>query len=170
MGIGDRHAGTVRAVPVPETAAARPVRFAGSNADPETEKFTDENRAYNGLENHHMPFGHGDGGYVRGEAHANGTGSLRVPARRGYDGTLRHIEPRHPHRHIRRVCGAAGRQGGRRRRKDGQHCTEFGGQEAHPQAAGGLQVPVRRAIVAARRFRQACARRPFQKDQRRGAA
>ena len=54
-GIRDRHTGTIRAVPVPETTAARLVQFVESNTDPEAGKFTDENRAYNGLKNHHIP-------------------------------------------------------------------------------------------------------------------
>ena len=104
VGIRDRHTGTIRAVPVPETTAARLIQFVESNADPEAEKFTDENRAYNGLKNHHT-VNHGDGEYVRGEVHINGMESFWALVRRGYNGTFHHIEPKHLHRYINEFSG-----------------------------------------------------------------
>ena len=74
-GIRDRKTGTVRAVPVPETTAARLLEFVESNADPEAKKFTDESRAYGDLKNHET-VNHGDGEYVRGEVHVNGMESF----------------------------------------------------------------------------------------------
>ena len=53
VGTGDRETGIIRAAPVPETAAASPMQFVESNADPDSEKFTDENRAYADLKIHH---------------------------------------------------------------------------------------------------------------------
>lgn len=53
MDIKNREAGTIGAVPAPETTAARPPVFVGPNADPGTEKFTYENREPNYLENRH---------------------------------------------------------------------------------------------------------------------
>ncbi len=47
VGIKDRKTGTVRAIPVPETAAARLLAFIEANVDPNSKKFTDENRTYN---------------------------------------------------------------------------------------------------------------------------
>lgn len=75
MGIKDRATGTIRAIPVPETTAARLVEFVEPNANPNSEKFTDENRAYNGLKNH-QTVKHGDGEYVRGKVHINGLESF----------------------------------------------------------------------------------------------
>ncbi len=53
MDIKDREAGTIGAVPAPETAAASLLAFMGPNADPGTGKFTYENREPNYLENRH---------------------------------------------------------------------------------------------------------------------
>ena len=50
--IKDRETGTVRAMPVPETAAARLVEFVESSITKDTQVFTDENRDCNGLNNH----------------------------------------------------------------------------------------------------------------------
>ena len=104
VGIRDRETGTIRAVPVPETTAARLIQFVESNVDPEAEKFTDENRAYADLKNHHT-VNHGDGEYVRGEVHINGIESFWALVRRGYNGTFHHIEPKHLHRYINEFSG-----------------------------------------------------------------
>ena len=104
VGIRDRKTGTIRAVPVPETTAARLVQFVESNADPNSKKFTDENRAYNDLKNH-QTVNHGDGEYVRGEVHINGMESFRALMRRGYSETFHHIEPKHLHRYINEFAG-----------------------------------------------------------------
>lgn len=107
VGIKDRETGTIRAVPVPETTAARLIQFVESNADPDSEKFTDENRAYNGLKNH-QTVNHGDGEYARGEVHINGMESFWALVRRGYNGTFHHIEPKHLHRYINEFAGRLG--------------------------------------------------------------
>ena len=52
-----------------------------------------------------ISFHHGDGEYARGEAHINGMGSFWAPVRRGYNGTFRHIEPKHLHRYINGFAG-----------------------------------------------------------------
>ena len=75
VGIKDREAETIRAMPVPETTAARPVEFVESNITEDIQVFTDENRAYNGLDNHETA-NHGDGEYVRGKVHVNGMESF----------------------------------------------------------------------------------------------
>ena len=104
VGIRDRATGTIRAIPVPETTAARLVEFVESNANLNSEKFTDENRAYNSLKNH-KTVKHGDGEYIRGEVHINGMESFWALVRRGYNGTFHHIEPKHLHRYINEFAG-----------------------------------------------------------------
>ena len=104
VGIRDRHAGMVRAMPVPETAAARLIRFVESSADPEAEKFTDENRAYADLENH-QTVNRGDGECVRGGVHVNGMESFWALVRRGYNVAFHHIEPKRLHRCINEFAG-----------------------------------------------------------------
>lgn len=107
VGIRDRETGTIRAIPVPETTAARLLAFIEANVDPEAKKFTDENRAYGGLKNHHT-VNHGDGEYVRGEVHINGMASFWALVRRGYNGTFHRIEPKHLHRYINEFAGRLG--------------------------------------------------------------
>ena len=104
VGIMDREKGTVRATPVPETTAARLVEFVESNIAKGARVFTDENRAYNGLENH-QTVNHSDGEYVRGEVHTNGIESFWALVRRGYNGTFHHVEPKHLHRYINEFAG-----------------------------------------------------------------
>ncbi len=47
VGIKDQKTGAVRAIPVPETTAARLLASIEANVGPNSKKFTDENRAYN---------------------------------------------------------------------------------------------------------------------------
>ena len=65
VGIKDRATGTVRAMPVPETTAARLVNFVESNIAKGARVFTDENKAYGRLDNHET-VNHKEGEYVRG--------------------------------------------------------------------------------------------------------
>ena len=60
----DREAGAVRAVPVPETTAARLVGYIESNVAKDATIYTDEHKSYSGLDNHET-VNHGDGEYVR---------------------------------------------------------------------------------------------------------
>ena len=75
VGILYRATDVIRVIPVPETTAARLVEFIESNATPDSEKFTDENKSYNGLKNH-QTVNHSDGEYVWGEVHINGMESF----------------------------------------------------------------------------------------------
>ena len=52
MGIKDCETWEVRAVPVPETTAARLVRYIESNVAKGARTYTDEHKSYSGLENH----------------------------------------------------------------------------------------------------------------------
>ncbi len=107
VGIKDRETGTIRAVPVPETTAARLVEFVESNIAEGAEVFTDENKSYCGLDNHHT-VNHGDGEYVRGEVHINGMESFWALVRRGYNGTFHRIDPKHLHRYVNEFAGRLG--------------------------------------------------------------
>ena len=102
--IRDRATGTVRAVPVPETAAARLENFIESNVVKGAEVFTDENKAYGNLDNHET-VNHGKGEYVRGEVHVNGAESIWALVRRGYNGTFHCIDPKHLYRYINEFAG-----------------------------------------------------------------
>ena len=104
VGIGDRATGTARAVPVPETTAARPENFIESNIVKGAKVYTDENKAYGSLHNHET-VNHGEGEYVRGDVHINGAESLWALVRRGYNGAFHRIGPKHLHRHINEFSG-----------------------------------------------------------------
>ena len=78
VGIKDRETGEVRAVPVPETTAARLVGYIESNVVKGAKIYTDEHKSYSGLENHET-VNHGDGEYVRGEVHINEMESVWAP-------------------------------------------------------------------------------------------
>ena len=104
VGIKDRATGTVRAMPVPETTAARLVNFVESNIAKGAKVFTDENKAYGSLDNHET-VNHKEGEYVRGEVHVNGAESLWALVRCGYNGTFHRIGPKHLHRYINEFAG-----------------------------------------------------------------
>ena len=103
VGIKDREAGTIRAMPVPETTAARLVEFVESNITEDIQVFTDENRAYNGLDNHETA-NHGDGEYVRVKVHINGMESFWALMGAGTTGRSV-IEPKHLHRYVNEFAG-----------------------------------------------------------------
>ena len=104
VGIKDRATGTVRAVPAPETTAARLENFIESNIVKGAKAYTDENKAYGSLHNHETA-NHGEGEYVRGDVHINGVESLWALVRRGYNGTFHRIDPKHLHRYINEFSG-----------------------------------------------------------------
>ena len=104
VGVRDRKTGQVTAKPVPETTAARLCNFIEKHVKPSAMKYTDESRAYAGLE-HHETVNHGDGEYVRGKVHTNGIESFWALLRRGYYGTFHHITPKHLHRYVNEFAG-----------------------------------------------------------------
>ena len=104
VGIKDRETGVVRAVPVPETTAARLVGYIESNVAKGAKIYTDEHKSYSGLDNHET-VNHGDGEYVRGEVHINGMESVWALIRRGCNGTHHHMEGKHLHRYINEFTG-----------------------------------------------------------------
>ena len=103
VGIKDRKTGRITAIPVPETTKARLEAFIEKRAKRTAEKYTDENKAYSGLENHET-VNHSVGEYVRGMAHVNGMESWAM-VRRGYDGTFHHISAEHLHRYVNEFAG-----------------------------------------------------------------
>ena len=86
VGIKDRATGTVRAVPVPETTAARPGNSIESNVAKGAKVFTDENKAYGNLDNHET-VNHGEGECVREMSMSTGRS---LPGPRWGAGTTEH--------------------------------------------------------------------------------
>ena len=104
VGIKDRATNKISAQPVAETTQARLTEFIDKHTKPTSKKYTDENRAYCGLNNHEV-VKHSVGEYVRGQAHVNGMESFWVILRRGYDGTFHHISESHLHRYVNEFAG-----------------------------------------------------------------
>ena len=104
VGMKDRATNKITAQPVAETTQARLTEFITQHAKPTSKKYTDENRAYAGLNNHEA-VKHSVGEYVRGQAHVNGMESFWAILRRGYDGTFHHISESHLHRYVNEFAG-----------------------------------------------------------------
>ena len=75
--------------------------------DPESKKFTYENRVYNDLKNHHTVC-HSDGECVRREVCISGLESFWARVRRGYNGTFHHIQHKHLYHYINEFAGRLG--------------------------------------------------------------
>lgn len=109
VGVKDRATKNVRAEVVEDTTKETLQDFVGQHADPETKKFTDENTAYAGLENHES-VKHSVGDWVNGQAHTNGIESFwamlkRAMLKRGYHGTFHHMSFKHLHRYVNEFAG-----------------------------------------------------------------
>jgi transposase-like protein len=104
VGMKDRATNKITAQPVAETTQARLTEFIKTHAKPQAKKYTDENRAYAGLNNHEA-VKHSVGEYVRGQAHVNGMESFWAMMRRGYDGTFHHLSEQHLHRYVNEFAG-----------------------------------------------------------------
>ena len=104
LGIRDRATGIVRAVPIPETTAARMTAYLKANVAKGAKMYTDEHKSYSELENHET-VNHGDGEYVRGDVHINGIESFWALVRRSYNGTYHRIADKHLHRYINELTG-----------------------------------------------------------------
>ena len=104
VGVKDRSTNKISAQPVPETTKARLTHFVESKVDKAAKKYTDENPAYNSLNNHES-VKRGVGEYVRGQAHVNSMESFWSMVRRGYDEVFHHISKDHLHRYINEFAG-----------------------------------------------------------------
>ena len=104
VGIKDRETKTIRAKPVPETTAARLGKFIQDNATKDSKKYTDDNKAYAGLENHEA-VRHSVKEYVRGTVHTNGIESSWALLKRGYHGTFHHVSAEHLHHYVNEFAG-----------------------------------------------------------------
>ena len=67
--------------------------------------FTDDNRAYLGLDRRHATLQHNVGEFVRGMAHTNGIESHWSMLKRGYNGVYHHFSPKHLPRYINEFSG-----------------------------------------------------------------
>ena len=67
--------------------------------------YTDEAKAYDGIERDHGQVNHSAGEYVRGRAHTNGVESFWALLKRGYRGTFHNFSAKHLNRYVQEFAG-----------------------------------------------------------------
>ena len=104
VGIKDRKTKQVRAKVVEHTDKATLQGFVKANVEDGTKVYTDDARAYIGLENHES-VKHSVSEYVNGQAHTNGVESFWAMLKRAYHGTYHRISPKHLQRYVTQFAG-----------------------------------------------------------------
>lgn len=99
-GVKDRPTNQVKSKVVEDTTAKTLQGFVEANTEPGAQVYTDEARAYKGLNRPHESVAHGAGEYVRNLAHTNGMESHWATFKRGLVGTYHHMSVKHLHRYF----------------------------------------------------------------------
>ncbi len=99
VGIKDRKTNKIVAKVVPNVRKPTLQNYIKANVSEEAEKFTDNNSAYNGLENR-KSVNHSVGEYVRGRIHTNGIESFWAIFKRAHKGTFHKMSPKHLQRYV----------------------------------------------------------------------
>lgn len=99
-GIKDRATNQVIAKVVEKTDKETLQGFIHNNTDQDTQVYTDEARAYEGLNRPHEAVKHSVGEYVRNMAHTNGMESFWSMLKRGHDGVYHHFSVKHLDRYV----------------------------------------------------------------------
>lgn len=107
VGAKDRETNRVTAKVVENTDAETLQGFALDNALFGTSLYTDENKAYSGLEYvyDHKTVKHSAGEYVREQVHTNGIESFWAMMKRGINGVYHHVSKKHLHRYVNEFVG-----------------------------------------------------------------
>ena len=110
VGIKDRDTNEVRAEVVTETNAETLQDFVEENTEEEnTEEdatvYTDDAKAYKGVERDHEAVRHSVSEYVKGMAHTNGIESFWTMLKRAHGGTFHKISPKHLQRYVSEFVG-----------------------------------------------------------------
>ena len=100
VGAKDRDSGKVVAEVVTRTDAETLQGFTEDYTDEAAVDYTDEARAYDGLDRQREAVKHSVGEYVREQAHTNGIESFWALLKRGYTGTYHHMSPKHLERYV----------------------------------------------------------------------
>ena len=95
VGVKDRATNQVKTQVVKRTDAPTLQGFVHRNTNADTQVYTDEARAYEGLNRPHEAVKHSVGEYVREQAHTNGMESHWALFKRGLDGIYHHVSPKH---------------------------------------------------------------------------
>ena len=94
VGMKDRESNKVAARVVASTGKSTLQGFVKEHVRDDTKIYTDDARAYIGLENHES-VKHSVSEYVNGQAHTNGVESFWAVLKRAYHGVYHHISPKH---------------------------------------------------------------------------
>ena len=107
VGTKDRATNQVSARSTAETDTPTLSRFVADRTEPGAKVFTDESKAYSGLDASydHQSVNHSAGEYVRGMAHTNGMESFWSMLKRGYQGTYHCMSPKHLDRYVSEFSG-----------------------------------------------------------------
>ena len=100
----DRATGHVSARVVERTDSTTLKGFVSSRIAQETDVYTDEATAYQGLPRHET-VAHSVGEWVSGQAHTNGMESFWSMLKRGYYGTYHRMSPKHLDRYVNEFSG-----------------------------------------------------------------
>ena len=99
VGVKDRATNQVKTQVVEKTDASTLQGFVHMGTEFGAQVYTDEARAYEGLNRPHEAVKHSVGEYVNGMAHTNGMESHWAMFKRGLMGTYHHVSPKHLHRY-----------------------------------------------------------------------
>ena len=99
-GLKDRQTNQVKAQVVENVDGPTLKGFVHMNTEFGAQVYTDEARAYQGLNRKHEAVAHSAGEYVRDMAHTNGIESFWSMLKRGHDGTYHHFSVKHLDRYV----------------------------------------------------------------------
>ncbi len=105
VGIRDRATNEVRAEVITETVSETLQDFVEENTEEDAKVYTDDARAYRGVERDHEAVRHSVSEYVRGQAHTNGIESFWAMLKRAQGGTFHKISPKHLQRYVSEFAG-----------------------------------------------------------------
>ena len=105
VGIKDRKTNQVKAESVDATDAPTLQGFVHDHTVADAMVYTDEHRAYMGLQRPHETVKHSVAEYVRNQAHTNGMESFWALMKRGYQGTYHKMSPKHLDRYVNEFAG-----------------------------------------------------------------
>ena len=99
-GARDRRTNRVSAEAIEGTDMASLQGFVASRASEGVKVYTDGQSGYKGMRFDHETVGQSVSESVRDQTHAKGIESFWATLKRGRHGTVHHISPKHPHRHV----------------------------------------------------------------------
>ncbi len=105
VGIKDRATNEVRAEVVTDTTGETLQDFVEENTEEDAMVYTDDAKAYKGVEREHEAVRHSVSEYVRGQAHTNGIESFWAMLKRAHGGTFHKISPKHLQRYVSEFAG-----------------------------------------------------------------